>query len=158
MTLSMARCIGRSDCNNPPNGGRGLCATCYSFHRYHDTLRNFPTMRERTAKLRAQGQLRVVELARQQHHAEYHARYTVNRRAVHYASRVELNGKLIHPGNAHGRTNTYTSLGCRGAMCYAAWCHYRVTGEGRLPEALHSIFGPEDCATYVSDEYPDTRK
>jgi hypothetical protein len=154
VTLVMARCIGRADCDREPNGGRGLCTTCYAFHYQRGTIGNFPTMRERTAQLRAAGQMHALDTQRvikQRTHA-------TNWRVKQHKMRVELDGRLVHPGNCHGRVNGYTAMGCRGSMCYAAWCHYKATGECRLPEALSAEFSAEDCVLYRSDVYPDRRR
>jgi hypothetical protein len=158
VTLAMTRCIGRAGCQETPNCGRGLCVGCYSRHRQRGTLDNYPTMRERTKQARAAGQTRVIDEQRERSRSEASKQATANWRAQQQELRVELNGRLIYPRSVHGRVNTYTTLGCRGAMCYAAWCHYRVTGSTRLPEALTVDFSAEDCVLYVSDTYPDNRK
>lgn len=132
--------------------------TCYSYHSYHDTLGNFPTMKERVDELRASGAMKLADELRARHRAEAQARSAAVHRKARLAERVELNGRLIHPGNTHGRINTYTALGCRGSMCYAAWRHYSTTGEGRLPEAVSELFSAEDCALHVSARYPDNRR
>lgn len=157
MTLSMMYCVGRAGCARKPDAGRGLCTTCYSHHRQRGTLDMYPTMRERTAQLRAAGQTKVLDDQRRHARNVNSARLTAAWRAQQYALRVELGGHLIHPKPVHGRMNTYTALGCRGPMCYAAWCHYRTTRVCRLPEAVAADFTAEDCALYSSDVYPDHR-
>lgn len=158
MTLSMAYCIGRASCPNAPTGGRGMCAKCYARHAYHGTLKNFPTMRERTAQLRAAGELKHIEVLQQSTQQGRKVASITAWRQRKYAERVPLEGRLIAPTGAHGRLYAYISLGCRGSMCYAAWRHYRITGERALPGAFAVEFGPEDCATYCSDVYPDNRR
>ncbi len=157
MTLVMAHCIGRASCVNPPSSGRGLCATCYSYHRYHDTLGSFPTMKERLAELRALGELKVADDIHARRRTEAQAQHAATWRKARLAERVELGGYLVHPRNEHGRIHAYTSLGCRGPMCYAAWKHYTSTGECGLPNTALQVFSPEDCVLYVSDTYPDNR-
>ena len=74
------------------------------------------------------------------------------------AERILINGLWIHPHGAHGRLRSYTSYGCRGPLCFATWKHYDQTGEMSLPIVGNQQFSMEDCATFSSDVYPDTRK
>lgn len=145
MTLAMARCIGRSGCDNTPSAGRGLCVTCYVRHRYHGTLKNFPTMRERTAQLRAS---RAIDPPTRPNNAQ------VNRdwRERKYAERVKINNVLIHPNAPHGRMHAYNSYGCRGPMCVAARLYYKHMGSGHLdlPLDVRGATQPtlRDCAEF----------
>lgn len=117
--------------------------TCYAWHRNHDTLRNFPTMRQRTAELKAQG--RVPVFARRSNAA-------TNKlwRDRKYAQRVEVNSVLVHPDAPHGKVHSYNSYGCRGAMCNAARLYYKVTGDMMLPDDVRGGIHPtlDDCATF----------
>jgi hypothetical protein len=158
MSLTLTHCVGRSSCPNPPTEARGLCAACYQRHRYHGTLGNFPTMRERVRELRARGQLIVHDVQRINIRRERGRVSSDAQRQRAYSERVLLDGFLVHPSNTHGRLYAYTTLGCRGPLCYASYRHYRATGASMLPETLHAVLGPEDCVMYVSDVYPDRRR
>lgn len=145
MTLAMARCIGKSGCVNSPSAGRGLCITCYTRHRNHGTLKNFPTMRERTAQLRA---TRAINSPARSGNAESNRRW----RERLYAERVVIAGMLIHPNAPHGRAHSYNSYGCRGPMCNAARLYYKRMGRGHLDLPL-DIRGsvqpsPDDCVNF----------
>lgn len=140
MTLSMSRCIGRADCPNSPGSGRGLCGTCYSRHSYQGTLKNFPTMRERTAQLRAQGYIRSSS-------AKVDA--TTRWRYRKYAERVSMGGKLIHLSAPHGKVHSYNAYGCRGAMCRSAHLYYKHTGALALPSDIRGAQPTaQDCVTF----------
>lgn len=144
MTLAMARCIGRSGCGNAPSAGRGLCVACYARHRNHGTIVNFPTMRERTAQLRAN---RMINTPLRPDNARFNAEW----RKRNYAERVDVGGVLIHPRAPHGRTHAYNAYGCRGAMCNAARVYYKHLGSGHLdlPQDIRG-FSPTllDCAYF----------
>lgn len=147
MTLSMARCIGRADCVNKPNAGRGLCITCYTWHRNRKTLKNFPTMRERVAQLYAHGQvLQSSSGRRQSRNAAANFRW----RQVKYAERVLVKKVLVHPNAPHGDIHSYNSYGCRGAMCQAARIYKKRTGNGAIPRDLRGTTQPSarECAEF----------
>lgn len=153
MVLSMAHCIGKAGCDGKPDGGRGLCRSCYSLHRHRGTLDNFPTMRERTATLRSQNMIPdfAKTRVRDQHrtaaavaHVEANRRY----RELNYAARILVGGVLVHPIDRHGHLTTYNVYGCRGSMCRASQSNYRHTGNTALPEALRRSFTAIECVNY----------
>jgi len=140
VTLAMARCIGKSGCSNDPNAGRGLCIQCYTRHRNNGTLKNFPTMRERTAQLRA---ARLID--------PYKTTAEASKRWRHrnYAERVVVGSVLIHPSAPHGKVHAYNSYGCRGAMCKAAYLYYKGTGVLILPDDIRGTQPTlDDCAEF----------
>lgn len=140
MTLSMARCIGRAGCPNDPSAGRGLCMTCYTRHRNNNTLRNFPTMRERTAQLRASRMIDPIKTS---------SEATKSWRHRKYGERVVLNGKLVHPNASHGRLHSYNSYGCRGALCRASYYYYKGTGILAVPDDIRGENPtPQDCVDF----------
>ena len=114
-------------------------------------------MRERADELRRAGMMTVPDTQRRAKRAVKQAAAASKWRNERRAERVLLNGHLVHPNAPHGRLGTYTTFSCRGPLCYAAWRHYKVTGECFLPDALYGRFTAEQCATHRSDVYPDNR-
>jgi hypothetical protein len=145
VTLAMARCIGRADCPNEPSAGRGLCMTCYQRHRGNGTLDNYPTMRERTAQLRAKRLIDAPNTPTEATKAWRHRKY---------GERIVVNGVLIHPNAAHGRLHTYNSYGCRGAMCRSAYNYYKGTGTLMLPDDIRGANPTvDDCVNFDSETF-----
>lgn len=147
MTISMAYCIGKSSCDEKP-GARGLCRSCYARHYYRGTLRNFPTMSERAAQLRAAGD--TVMLAKP---VPRNAEHSENWRKARYAERILLEGYLVHPSSPHGSAHSYISYGCRGPMCSAAQRWLRDTGESKLPDDVMEGRDAEDCLMFNDPRY-----
>lgn len=99
----------------------------------------------------------MVKPLRPEHLMTRQALRTRRWQQARYAERIEVDGNLVHPHSAHGQLRSYTSYGCRGPLCYATHRHYYRTGETSLPSVGSNQFTLDDCVTYASDVYPDTR-